>query len=615
MCGILGVDWRDGAPVPREQVAGLTALLDHRGPDDRGVAAAGRVCFGHTRLAIIATGREEARQPVSRDGCLLTYNGEIYNFRDLVEALRREGIACSGLSDTETLFLCLRHWGVARTLDAVDGMFAFAYHEDRTGTTTLARDRVGEKPLYWSLAAGRLWFASEIKALLAGGDVSAEPNLARIDDFLFTARINGEDTFFREVRELEPGTMLEYGPAGGAPAIRAYWQLEEHLPTGPDAAVDDALRGDFLDRAAGAVGSRRISDVPVGVLLSGGIDSNTLTDLLLTATPDDTLDLFFADNADPAVSERTDVDAFLDGARQRHPEATLRLHSGILDFDDYQQRFRRLTWHYDEPIQFTNTPLLGGLCARARGTGVKVLFSGEGSDELLYGYDRFERTRRQLDGVDDRQAILSALYFGGGQHSADLVRRLTAGVAQGPEATAPWRWLERHVGRLPLDLLQMIFSQKFRLQMLLQRQDRVGMSESIEIRVPFLAPAFVAWVNRLPMAAKRHPETGNGKRILREVMRGRLPARILEKPKDGFPADMNWWLQGTDMARLVRELVEDPAGFCRSYLDGGLARQIVADHFSGNARRDVLIWNLFSLEIWHRVFGRGAAQSRIAAAS
>ncbi len=615
MCGILGVVCRSGAPVPRDLVARLTALLDHRGPDDRGSETVDRACFGHTRLAIIATDRDEARQPVAGDGCLLTYNGEIYNFRDLADRLRRQDIACSGFSDTETLFLCLRHWGVERTLDALDGMFAFAYYDGRTRMMFLARDPMGEKPLYWSLAAGRLWFASEIKVLLATGDVASHPNLSRIDDFLFTAKINGDDTFFRDVRELEPGTILELEPGSGEPAVRSYWRLEEHSDNAADAdaVVVDTMRRDFLGQASRAVGSRRISDVPAGVLLSGGIDSNSLTELLLAATPDDALDLFFADNADPAVSERADVETFLGEARRRYPGATLRLHSGIMNFDDYHERFRRMTWHYDEPIQFTNTPLLGGLCQRARHAGVKVLFSGEGSDELLYGYDRFERTRRQLDGVSDREAILSALYFGGGQQTVDLVRRLTAGISEGAEATAPWRWLEEHLGRLPLDALQMVFSQKFRLQMLLQRQDRVGMSESVEIRVPFLAPRFVSWINRLPLAAKRQPETGVGKRILREVMRKRLPARIIEKPKDGFPADMNWWLHGGDMAHLVRELVEDPGGFCQTYLDGGLARSIVADHFSGVARRDVLVWNLFSLETWHRVFAHGVACPTVAA--
>jgi asparagine synthase (glutamine-hydrolysing) len=597
MCGILGAFSGQGAPPPTAQIAELVELLHHRGPDDRGVASLDVAVFGHTRLSIIGVERAEAQQPIKHQRCLLSFNGEIYNFRELSDDLRADGIALSGHSDTETLFYCLVHWGVAKTLDRLDGMFAFAFYDGRSRTLSLARDPVGEKPLYWSLARERVWFASEIKVLLASGEVSPAPNLRRIDDYLYTTKVNGAETLFRDVVELEPGTFLTLEDGQIEPRCRPYCRLEDGFEAAAAAEAWSPER--FAERLGRAVSSRRISDVPVGILLSGGIDSNALTELMLESRPQERLDLFFADNENEAVSERPDAEAFLENARQRYPQARLDYHPKVQNFGDYIERLKRLTWFYDEPIQFQNSPLLGGLCEAARERGIKVLFSGEGSDELLHGYVRFARTAAQLEGIDDPAARLHHLYYGGGSETVDVIARLTAGVAEGAQATQPWNWLERHLDQ-PLAALQMIFSQKFRMQTLLQRQDRIGMASSIEIRVPFLAPGFVQWMNRMPLQSKFSAATGETKVALRALMRGRLPERILSKAKDGFPSDMAVWLRQPHMQAAVRELVGDTRGFCQSQLDGKLANGIVEDHFSGRQRRDMLIWQLFALEIWQR---------------
>jgi asparagine synthetase B (glutamine-hydrolysing) len=228
------------------------------------------------------------------------------------------------------------------------------------------------------------------------------------------------------------------------------------------------------------------------------------------------------------------------------------------------------------------------------------LLSGEGSDELLYGYLRFERTRRALQGVRDPQAVLRHLYFGGGIESSALVQRLTAGVAEGAEATAPWQWLKANLD-MPLGDLQMLFSQRFRLQTLLQRQDRIGMAHGIEVRVPFLRPGFVAAANRMPQAMKYDCQTGTTKLALRIANDGVLPRRILTKAKDGFPSDMLLWLREKKIYDLAMILVQDSNGFSQNYLDGAEVRVLVEEHFAGRARQDTLVWNLLSLEIWHRM--------------
>jgi asparagine synthetase B (glutamine-hydrolysing) len=243
-----------------------------------------------------------------------------------------------------------------------------------------------------------------------------------------------------------------------------------------------------------------------------------------------------------------------------------------------------------------------------------VLLSGEGADELFCGYDRFARTLGEIGKDADTNDIIGALYFGGGRHSVADVERLTAGVSQGSKATDPWRWLEANIDDFPLDRLQLLFSQRYRLQTLLQRQDRIGMASSIEIRVPFLAPWFAAWVNRLPVAALYDPATGTTKKCLREVMAERLPQRILTKPKDGFPSDMLSWLREDRLEAIVRDMVGDPGGFCQSHLDGAFANQLLADHFSGKSRRDVLVWELYALEVWHCQFGQNPVEAVAATA-
>ncbi len=605
MCGIVGiVDFR-GRAIDPGRVERLLPLLRHRGPDGRGVAssAGGKAVFGHTRLAILGPDSAVAHQPVGISGNLLSFNGEIYNYRDILPLLRNEGRQLVGDTDTETLAHALSAWGVTNTLSKVDGMFGFAWYDGQSQQTYLARDPMGEKPVYWSIRDGRLFFASEIKAILAADGASAAPNLATIDDYLYTAKINGSQTMFRDVQELEPGHYLIVEP-NGRTEINKYWVLEDAFVGKSHPANGQRLDSEFERRLSEAVESRSLSDVRLGALLSGGIDSTAIVERLVADDPSLSIPLYFADNRDKAFSELDDVKIFLSYIEEKYGKASLDLRDNEVSFSDYMASVWKLTWNYDEPIQFYNSPLLSELCRIAREDKTKVLLSGEGSDELLYGYDRFVRTRSQLAHVRSSEERRSLLYFGGGTHSVDVVKALTAGVANGAEATETWQWLEKHDDQ-PIDVLQTIFSQKYRLQTLMQRQDRVGMAHSIEIRVPFLKPTFVSWVNSLPIGEKFDGSSHTTKHILRRVMSGKLPDRLLSKAKDGFPSDMMGWLRGDQMRRLTSDLISDPDGFCQNHLNGAYANEIVSAHFDGRRQLDVLIWNLFSLELWHRWYRYG----------
>lgn len=432
--------------------------------------------------------------------------------------------------------------------------------------------------------------------MLVASEVSSDPNLNRIDDYFYTGKVNGSETLFADVYEIEPGTILKYSLAKG-PEIKSYWQIEKAF----EADLKQMSPKRFLDDMTKAVSQRNLSDVPSGILMSGGIDSITLVDLQAGIMEGGPLNLFFADNFSKQLSERTDVDLYLDSARARFECVDFNLHAEFQDITTYLKNLEQLVWIYDEPIQFQNSIHLMGLCKAASELGLKVLFSGEGMDELLYGYVRFDRTQKLVKKAKTRVEAISHLYHGAGIKNLALINRLTNGLVAEKEASQPWIWLEKHAHQ-PLDLLQLVFSQKYRLQMLLQRQDRVGMSQGIEIRVPFLAPWFVSQINSLPNCNKFDNNNSQTKVILRQAMKNRLPKRILTKRKDGFPTDVGDWMHGDYFRNLVFERVEDQNSFTQKYLDGGCALGILEEHFSRRENHSMLIWQLFALELWHECF-------------
>jgi asparagine synthase (glutamine-hydrolysing) len=603
MCGVIACISLSGELHPNLMKRLLT-LLHHRGPDASGISSSGIACFGHRRLSILDINSNVSKQPINKDGSMLSFNGEIYNFKELIPKLREDGVYCSGKSDTEVLFNCLNLWGIDKTLSLIDGMYAFAFRDGRDGSVYFARDPLGEKPLYWSKSKDRFWASSEIKVLLATGELQFEPNLSKLDDYFFTGKVNGQETIFKNIYEVEPGTYIHLKPDKIDPQVIRHWSLEE-FTTDKTIEWGSKVIESFETKLQAVMASRRISDVPLGLLLSGGIDSNTILEMSLANLPDDQIALYFADNRHKELSERKDVNLIVKQMKEKYPAAKLSLYSEFMDFDSYILNLDNLTWFYDEPIQFPISPQLSALIKIAKEQGNKVLLSGEGADEILFGYDRFTRVSKIINACDNRQNKIRNAYFGGGIDKVNLVSKLTSGIGNGAESTAPWQWLEKNVDKYDFDILQMLFSQKFRLQTLLQRQDRGGMAESIEIRVPFLAPNLVRWCNSLPMKIRYDKSTGETKRILRAVMKHRLPARILKKEKQGSTSDVQKWLRTEQMKNLCQDMVNDKNGFCQSYLDGKFASQLLENHFSSKNIVDVLVWMFLTIELWFRKFRSG----------
>ena len=624
MCGIAGIVARDpGARVDRCRLARMRDALTHRGPDGSGLLVDGPVGLAHTRLAIVDVARGE--QPMSNEtkDVWVVFNGEIYNHADLRPGLQAKGHRYRTRCDTETIVHLYEERGEA-VVEPLRGMFAFAVWDQPRQRLLLARDRLGIKPLYYRMSDGELLFASEIKAILAADGERAEFNEAVLPEFLSTRFVSGEETFFRGVRKLLPGHVLSWSP-GEAPRPRRYWQLPALAPRPASAATSPDLR----ERLETAVTSHLMSDVPLGVFLSGGIDSSALAALATRATGGP-LQTFAVGFAEAEANELPYARMVADHIGAEHREVTL---TPEAFFDALPQA----VWHEDEPMAFTSSVPLFALARLAR-QHVKVVLTGEGADELFLGYNRYRVTRwnsrlgqpywaampgaarravrdavRALPAPLARVARRSFVGLEPGLRGVyhenfavfplaaqqRLVRRRDLLDGRDPYATQA-AYYDEAAGGL-LDRIGRAELQSY-LHELLMKQDQMSMAASIESRVPFLDDRLVEHVVAMPEQVKLPGWETKG--LLRSAVRDLLPAPILTRRKMGFPVPLGGWLRGR-FAPVVDEFVLGARAAARGYFDPAALRQLVAEHGSGRTPKTDALWLLINLEIWHRLFVDG----------
>jgi asparagine synthase (glutamine-hydrolysing) len=624
MCGIAGIVARDpGARVDRCRLARMRDALTHRGPDGSGLLVDGPVGLAHTRLAIVDVARGE--QPMSNEtqDVWVVFNGEIYNHADLRPGLQAKGHCYRTRCDTETIVHLYEEQGDA-AVEQLRGMFAFAIWDRPRQRLVLARDRLGIKPLYYRLTDSELLFASEIKALLAADGTRAEFNEAVLPEFLSTRFVSGEETFFRGVRKLLPGHVLSWSP-GEAPESRRYWQLPDPAPR----SAPPATPADLRERLETAVASHLMSDVPLGVFLSGGIDSSALAALAARATRDP-LQTFAVGFAEAEANELPYARMVADHIGADHREITVTP-------DAFFEALPHAVWHEDEPMAFTSSVPLFALARLAR-QHVKVVLTGEGADELFLGYNRYRVTRWN---ARLGQAYWAAVPGPARRAIRDAVRTLPAPLARVARRTfvglepglrgvyhenfavfplpVQERLLRRRDlldGRDPyatqtayfdeaegglLDRIGRAELQSY-LHELLMKQDQMSMAASIESRVPFLDDRLVEHVVAMPAQVKLPRWETKG--LLRAAVRDLLPAPILTRRKMGFPVPLGGWLRGR-FAPVVEEFVLGARASARGYFDPAALRQLVAEHASGRTPQTDALWLLINLEIWHRLFVDG----------
>jgi asparagine synthase (glutamine-hydrolysing) len=628
MCGITGIMQFGGESVEPETLQRMCDAMVHRGPDDDGVYTAGPVGIGMRRLSIVdlATGH----QPLSNeDGTIwIVFNGEIYNHTSLREKLESLGHEYRTHSDTETIIHLYEEYG-ADCLQHLRGMFAFAIWDARRQRLFIARDRLGIKPLYYLLTSQRIIFGSEIKVILAGPGTSAQLDRAVLPEYLAFGYLSGEQTFYAGIRKLMPGHWMEVA-ANGQVKIARFWDLP--VTEGEQSHPESYYIHTYREMLEGAVSSHLMSDVPLGVFLSGGVDSSAVA-ALMTKIRRAPVETFSVGYAEDTYSELRYARIVANHLKSQH-------HEVLVSQQDFFDALPHLIWHEDEPIVWpSSVPLY--LVAQLAHQRVKVVLTGEGADETLAGYTRYAFTlknaawdriyRRIVPGavrgsirgsIADSTWINAAIrrklshtflarngnswasfYFDNffsafsesdqdGLLTPDVLKECAAGTGY----QNVLRYWEHSSGEM---LHRLLYTDiKTYLVELLMKQDNMSMAASIESRVPFLDHVLVEFATNIP----QNLQIGGfaGKRILKKAVEDLLPHSILYRPKLGFPTPWSRWLAGPQLD-VIRNLLLEPRSIGRGLFQPLAVERLFEEHRSGYRDHYDRVWRLLNLELWHRV--------------
>ncbi len=623
MCGIAGILKLDPRETVEEaRLKRMRDVLRHRGPDGEGLWIDGPIGLGHRRLAIVDVAG--GHQPMANeDGTVwITYNGEIYNHAALRPGLEAKGHRYQTRSDTETILHTYEEEG-DDCVERLQGMFAFALWDGPRQRLLLARDRLGIKPLYYAVTDRELLFASEIKAILAATPGRPALNHAALPEFLATRFLAGDETFFQGIRKLPPGHVFTWSMAGG-PRRRRYWSLPTDIDESPAGLAERAA--DLTARLETTVRSHLMSDVPLGLFLSGGLDSSGLA-ALMAPMVSDRIRTFAVGFDDPASNERPFARLAARAVGAEH-------HEVVLSPEEFFASLPRLVWHEDEPIAFPSSLALHFVSQLAR-PHVKVVLTGEGADELFLGYNWYRLTAWNERLGRPYWAWAPAPLRRGVRHAVSALPRalrrylgrsflaLDPGVravyyenfAVFPaawrrsllldrhlvEATDPYREQLRCYEQAPGSTLERMSHADLQTYLveLLMKQDQMSMAASIESRVPFLDHQLVEHVVRMPVRFKVRGLTT--KAVLREALRGRVPREILDRRKLGFPVPFGRWARER-FAPLIRSTVLGPRALARGMFAPQILERLVAEHEAGTANHTDRLWLLLNLEIWQRIF-------------
>lgn len=622
MCGICGVlNFIDSEPVDRLAIQRMTAALAHRGPDDSGYFVEGHVGLGHRRLSIIDL--SAGHQPIYNEdrSAVIIFNGEVYNYRDLAATLTSAGHTFRTRSDTETILHAYEEYG-DDCVHHLRGMFAFAIWDRRKRRLLLARDRLGIKPLYYYSDGRSIAFASEIKSLLEIPSLSREVDPDALDLYLSLRYVPGPRTAFRNIFRLQPGHLLVADEHGLQD--REYWDIAYQDPA---PASDRALLDQFRDLLEESVRLRLIAEVPLGVFLSGGLDSSAILATMSRLAGGGRVKTFSVgyEASSPEEEAANEFEYARLAAEAFHADHL----EYRLDSTHFAEFVPDLVRYLDEPLADPSCIPLYFISKLAR-EQITVVLSGEGADELLAGY-----------GIYRRMLALERIRRGAGPlaHLAPWIARLTPheklrryvqmcgqpletryrGVSRGfsnadlPRLVGSARrarsdealqaifggHFDAVRGASPLDRMLYADAKVWLPDDLLIKADKMTMANGLELRVPFLDHRLVEFAATLPRSSKIRGNSG--KALLRTAMTGVLPDQIIHRPKKGFPIPIGSWFR-TSLRQFTREhlLARDSA--CHAYVDRTEVARLVDDHECGAADRSQEIWSLLVLEFWHRQF-------------
>ena len=627
MCGIVGVwDSRGRRLIDESIVVRMNESQHHRGPDETGKYLAPGIALGHKRLSIIDL--KTGQQPLfNEDRSVVTvFNGEIYNYLELIPELTALGHVFRTRSDTEVIVHAWEQWGEA-CVDRLRGMFAFAIWDERQQTLFLARDRLGVKPLFYAhLPDGTFLFSSELKALLAHGALGRDIDPRSVEDYFALGYVPEPRTIYTSALKLAPGHTLCLRRGQPAAQPRRYWDVRF---TGANPISDEDAQAELVERLRESVRLRMISEVPLGAFLSGGVDSSAVVAMMASRSsePVNTCSISFED---PKFDEAVFAQQVADQYKTRH--FVDRVESDDFDLID------TLAALYDEPYADSSAIPTYRVCQLAR-KHVTVALSGDGGDESFGGYRRYrlhlgeERMRSALP-LGVRQPLFGTLgrlypkadraprflrakstfqalarnsvdaYF----HSVSIFRddmREALFSTEFKKRLAGYRAVEVFHGHArradiddPLSMVQYLDMQTYLIGDINTKVDRASMAHALEVREPLMDHALVEWVASLPSSVKMRG--GEGKWLLKKAMEPHLPDNILYRPKMGFAVPLARWFRGPLRQRLSASLLGgrlvQTGFFNRSYLE-----QLVDEHQAGRRDHSSPLWALLMFEAFLRI--------------
>jgi asparagine synthase (glutamine-hydrolysing) len=626
VCGIAGVLDRSGATVPPGLLRRMSDVIAHRGPDGEGQYADGPVGLANRRLAIIDP-RPEGDMPMASGsgGLVITYNGEIYNFRELRAELEKRGHRFRTNTDTEVALAAYAEWG-PRCVEHFNGMFALAIWDRSKSELFLARDRYGIKPLYYAEVGDAFLFGSEIKSLLEHPRLAARVSLPHLLEYFTFQNVFTDGTLFQGVRVLQPGHRMLLGPDSGPARPGRYWDFN-FAPS--DDGASDGEYEEELDRLfRAAVHRQLVSDVPVGAHLSGGMDSGSITALAAQSLPylntfTVGFDMTSSMGLEVGDDERAKAEAMSYLFRSEHYEA-------VLKAGDMERCLPSLVWHLEDLRVGQSYP--NYYVARLASKFVKVVLTGSGGDELFAGYPwRYYRAvvNESFDEYVEKyyrfwHRLIPNRFLPGffrpevweqikDQRTIDIFR------AEFPDTRAPASPEEYVDHSLYLEARTFLHG-------LLIVEDKLSMAHSLENRVPFLDNELVDFAQRLPVRFKLRDlqrvvelneneparktqryfeKTRDGKLLLRKVMSRYVPDEIANQVKQGFSGPDSSWFRG-DSIDYVRDVLYSPDAAIYEFLQPDGVQMLVNEHLEGRENRRLLLWSLLCMEHWCRTFLHGA---------
>lgn len=622
MCGICGIFDMRGHLVPPELVEKMTAAIRHRGPDGSGSFVSGEIGLGHRRLSIIDL--EGGAQPISNedDSLQVVFNGEIYNYLELRQELKASGHIFKTETDTEVIVHSYEQWGMD-CVKRFNGIFAFALWDVARKTLVLARDHLGVKPLYYLVVGHRLLFASEVKALLADPNCPREVDVKALSTLFSLRCVPSPDTLFAGIKKLPPAHILVACSRGID--VKQYWDWTPKIRHDTD---EQSLIEEYQELVEDAVRLQMRSDVPVGLFLSSGVDSGALLALMTKygGSPVHTFTIGFADGA--TSNETTNSGQLARRFGADHSEM-------IVSPKDYERYYEQYLWDLEEPVG-NETAAAFYFVSLLTSRKVKVALTGQGADELWAGYHRYigvklsqlysrlprsltegaiaplanrltnnERIRRGVHSLTERDMLKRFVkvhsYF-----TADMREKLFQPWVKemigpnGDEAARALRRLQSDVQDLdPLTQLLYIDTRTNLPDDLLMVADKTSMTNSIEVRVPFLDYRIVEFIETLPPHMKLRGL--QGKYLHKKASEKWVPRDVAQRKKKGFANPIDQWLRGPMKALLKDSLATEKAAV-RKYFNPAFVDHLLTEHEAGRHNYLLQIYTLLSFELWHERF-------------